>query len=93
MIICKWPDPLVDHLQVTEVTRVTGVTRGDRTEGGEEGEKKEKKENCRGRNGWTTSKALYEVLADLTRNWVGMNGPLIKAEKRDEKKKLGQYGL
>ena len=27
------------------------------------------------------------------RKWVGMNGPLIKAEKRDEKKKLGQYGL
>ena len=39
------------------------------------------------------SKALYEVLADLTRNWVGMNGPINKAEKRDEKKKLGQYGL
>ena len=31
MIICKWPDPLVDNLQVTE------VTRGDRREGGEEG--------------------------------------------------------
>ena len=30
MIICKWPDPLVDYLQVT------GVTRGNRTEGGEE---------------------------------------------------------
>ena len=59
-------------------TRVTGVT-------GQKEEKKEKKENCRGRNGWTTSKALYEVLADLTRNWVGMNGPLIKAEKREKR--------
>ena len=70
------------------VTRVTWVTRGDGTEGGEEGkgergeeEEKEEKENCRGRDGWTTTKALYEVLADLKRNWVG-----IKAEKRDEKR-------
>ena len=40
MIICKWPDPLVDHFQVTRVTGVTGVTgvtRGDGTEGGERG--------------------------------------------------------
>ena len=65
MIICKWPDPLVDHFQVT---RVTGVTRGDRTEGGEEGKGEGGKRGKEGEGKLLRtdgSKALQEVLVDL----------------------------
>ena len=61
MIICKWPDPLVDNLQVTE------VTRGDRREGGEEGGGVEILARGTGRTDGRTDqpKVVQEVLADL----------------------------
>ena len=59
MIICKWPNPLVDHLEVT------GVTRGVGAEGGEEGGGGGVEILAHGTGRTDQPKLVQEVLANL----------------------------
>ena len=81
MIICKRPAHPDYHLQKASRSRWSfakgwpirmiickrqpGVTGGDGTEGGERGKEGREEEGNLSRTGWTGSKALLEVLADL----------------------------